>query len=90
MVHDFASPFIWAGAVAVIGAVTWILQAATKYGLADIVQKNVKPLHDRLTAHLDEEERIIRSIDDRLSEMERRKDRDHNRIWDAIDDLRRR
>lgn len=83
---DLASPFIWAGAVVVVAAVSWVLSTATKAGIGDIVERKLHPLHKQM----EKQERMIQSIDDGLGDMERRKNEEHLRIWTAIDRLRER
>jgi len=89
LAYDFASPFIWAGAVAFVALLTWILQTAFKSGIGDIVAREVQPLHTRLEKHLEDEERALERIDEQLTRINDRNVGEHDRIWDAIEDLRR-
>lgn len=83
---DLASPFIWAGAVAVVGGIVWLLTTATKAGIGDVVEGKLDPLHKTLEKQVE----MIEGIEKGLDDQQRRMDREHGRIWDAIDDLRRR
>ncbi len=80
---DLASPFIWAGAVVIVGAVVWVLQAATKTGIGGVVKDELKPLHKAI----ERLETMIQSIDDDLTDSDRNHSREHERIWDAIRDM---
>jgi len=83
---DLASPFIWAGAVAVVAGIVWLLTTATKAGIGDVVEGKLDPLHKTLEKQVE----MIEGIEKGLDDQQRRMDREHSRIWDAIDDLRRR
>lgn len=76
---DIATPFVWAGAAALVAGVVWILSTATKAGIAEVVRPLIEPMHARLSEHLDTEEEELRAIHARLTRLE-----------DGLDELRRR
>ena len=87
---DVATPFVWAAAVVVVGAITWILRTAGTAGLGGAVTKAIQPLQDRLTKHLDEEEQERRDLRHDLRNDLRQIRDEIRRLWLAIDELRRR
>lgn len=44
----YVAPFVWAGATAVVLAVTWILRSAMQKGIGDIVDEKLKPFDRRV------------------------------------------
>lgn len=45
---DIASPFIWAGAVAIVAGVAWVLRTAGTAGIGDIAKEEMQPEIDRI------------------------------------------
>lgn len=82
---EYLVPFVWAGAAVLVGGTTWIISTATKTGIGDIVKRELQPVRDILAKH---EERF-ETIDDDVSTEKSRKEREYDRLWNAIDDIRR-
>lgn len=70
---EYVAPFIWAGATAVVLAVTWVLRSAMQKGIDDRVETKLVPLRER-----------VRKVEHRVNKMQR--DPDHLRAVPPIED----
>ncbi len=93
---DVATPFIWAGAAALIAGVAWVLRKAGSAAVDDRIDPKLRPFYERLDLHLQNEEDERRETNRRLSNIEgeflkvhAREGEDHRRIWSAIEELKR-
>ena len=84
--YDYAAPFVWAAAAAVVAGVTWVVTTATRSGVGDIVERKLHPILERLG----KQDEMMQSIDQGLNDLSRQKDMENLRLWNAIDELRHR
>lgn len=90
----FAQVGVYVGSVLLVALFAKFLPWVTRSAIEDIVSKHieaaVRPLHERLSRHLDQEEAELRKIHAHLDKIADNKESDHRRIWTEIDKLRRR
>ena len=90
---DVLSGVYWAAGAACVTGLLLVARRAWRSAIREEVQPMldaaVKPLYDRLSKHLDDEEAQLKAIHAHLNDISRNKEQDHRRIWDAIDKLRR-
>lgn len=90
----FVQAGIYVGSVLLVALFAKFLPWVTRSAIEDIVSKHVNaavnPLHERLSRHLDEEERQLRQIHAHLDKIADNKEADHRRLWTEIDKLRHR